>query len=410
MVLGGRAVEGLAGLGVMPIVMPQETPGGEIKDGGGARASASPLPDPAFWSGRRVLLTGHSGFKGGWTALWLRRLGARVTGIALPPETPSLHALARVGRHVAVEHVLDLRDQGAVANAVRLAEPEIVLHLAAQPLVRRSLAEPVPTFATNVMGTLHLLEALRHGPPPAAILVVTTDKVYAPAGHPHGYAETDPLGGEDPYAASKAACEMAVAAMARNFLIPAGIPVGVARAGNVVGGGDFAADRLIPDIVRAVRAGQQPIIRHPGATRPWQHVLDCISGYLLHAQALAACARSQVGADGAGSLTTAARANALAALNFGPADGTSLTVAAIADATLRAFGRDSAWISGLPDKRETHALALDSTLARQTLGWRERLSGPALIDLTTAWYRAWADGADMHDFTLSQIAAFEALP
>ena len=354
----------------------------------------APLPDPGFWSGRRVLLTGHTGFKGGWTALWLHHLGAQVIGFSLPAEQPSLHALARVGQYVAAEHLVDLRNPDAVARTVRQAAPEIVLHLAAQPLVRRSLAEPVATFATNVMGTLHLLQALRDGPKPEAVLVVTTDKVYAPAHRPHGHPETDPLGGEDPYGASKAACEMAVAAMARNFLGPAGIPVGVARAGNVVGGGDFAADRLIPDIVRATRAGQRPEIRHPGATRPWQHVLDCVCGYLLHAQALAGT-----------SVTLAPPA-----LNFGPADGTSLTVAAIAAATLRAFGVDGAWTTGTPDARETHTLALDSTLARRTLGWRERLSGRTMIDMTTAWYRAWADGADMHDFTLAQIAAYEALP
>lgn len=361
----------------------------------GNAAVPAPLPDPGFWSGRRVLLTGHTGFKGGWAALWLHRMGAQVTGLGLPAEQPSLHALARVGQHVVTEHLIDLRDQESVARATRQAAPEIVLHLAAQPLVRQSLAEPVETFATNVMGTLHLLQALRDGPKPAAVLVVTTDKVYAPARRPHGYAESDPLGGEDPYGASKAACEMAVAAMARNFLLPAGIPVGVARAGNVVGGGDFAADRLIPDIVRATRAGRRPVIRHPGATRPWQHVLDCICGYLLHAQALAGASETQ--------------GQVPPALNFGPVDGTSVTVGAIAAATLRAFGDDGAWAPGTPDARETHALALDSTLARQSLGWRERLSGPALIDLTTAWYRAWADGADMHDVTLAQIAAFEAL-
>jgi len=390
--------------------LPRDVPPDGVASHLQAKATRAPLPDPCFWSGRRVLLTGHTGFKGGWTALWLHRLGAHVTGLALDAEEPSLHALARVGDHVAADLRLDIRDQDAVTRAVRQAAPDIVLHLAAQPLVRRSLVQPVETFATNVMGTLHLLHALRDGPPPRAVLVVTTDKVYAPPdggiiGHAH--AETDRLGGEDPYAASKAACEMAVAAMARNFLVPAGIPVGVARAGNVIGGGDFAADRLIPDIVRATRAGQVPVIRHPGATRPWQHVLDCVCGYLLHTQALAGSAGGSARPACGGPQPVP---GAPATLNFGPADGASVTVGSIAAATLRAFGQDGEWAQGPHDARETHALALDSTLARRSLGWRERLTGQTMIDMTTAWYRAWADGADMHDFTLAQIAAYEALP
>lgn len=351
-----------------------------------------PLPSPTFWSGKRVLLTGHTGFKGGWAALWLRRLGATVTGLALAPTDPSLHDLARVGDSLAASHILDLRDAGSVAAAIRRGEPEIVLHMAAQPLVRAALADPVGTFATNVMGTLHVLLALREIAPPAAVLVVTTDKVYAPPDRLAGYAESDPLGGADPYAASKAACELAVRAMARNFLMPAAIPVATARAGNVIGGGDFAADRLIPDIVRAVRAGRDPVIRHPAATRPWQHVLDCLCGYLLQAEALAT------------------RANQPDSLNFGPEANRSATVGALAAAMLRALGREPHWAEGSADTREATALTLNASRARRVLGWRERLTGPALIEATAAWYRAWADGADMHRFTLDQIAAYEAMP
>lgn len=352
----------------------------------------NPLPSAAFWSGRRVLLTGHTGFKGGWAALWLRRLGASVTGLALPPDDPSLFALAAVADTLDASHLVDLRDADAVTAAVHTARPDIVLHLAAQPLVRQALADPVDTFATNVMGTLHLLQALRGIHPPSAVLVVTTDKVYAPPDRPLGYTETDALGGGDPYAASKAACEIAVATMVRNYLAPAGIAVATARAGNVVGGGDFAADRLIPDLVRAARAGCDPVIRHPAATRPWQHVLDCLCGYLLQAEALAT------------------RADQPGTLNFGPQADQSLSVGDLAATMLRALGVQPAWRDGATDTREAPALTLDATLARRVLGWRERLAGPALIETTAAWYRAWADGADMHRFTLDQIATYEALP
>lgn len=351
-----------------------------------------PLPSTRFWAGKRVLLTGHTGFKGGWAALWLRRLGATVTGLALAPTDPSLHDLARVSDSLAASHVLDLRDAGPVTAAIRRAAPEIVLHMAAQPLVRAALADPVGTFATNVMGTLHVLQALRDIATPAAVLVVTTDKVYAPPDRLAGYAETDPLGGADPYAASKAACELAVRAMARNFLVPAAIPVATARAGNVIGGGDFAADRLIPDIVRALRTGRDPVIRHPAATRPWQHVLDCLCGYLLQAEALAT------------------RTDQPDSLNFGPEADCSATVGTLAAAMLRALGHEPHWAEGSADAREATALTLNASQARCVLGWRERLTGPALIEATAAWYRAWADGADMHRFTLDQIAAYEAMP
>ena len=360
-----RALEDLEGLGV-----PQS------------------LPDPRFWASRNVLLTGHTGFKGSWAALWLHRLGARVTGLALPPADPGMHGLARVADTLD-SRMVDIRDQAAIAALLREARPEIVLHMAAQPLVRRSLADPVESFAVNVLGTVNLLQALRETPP-RAVLVVTTDKVYAPPPAPRAHPETDPLGGADPYAASKAACEIATASMARNFLEPAGTRVATARAGNVIGGGDFAPDRLIPDIIRAT---QPPTIRHPNATRPWQHVLDCLCGYFIYTEALA-------------------QGHAVStALNFGPAGTHSETVGAIAAAMLNAMERPPTWTTGAPpDGRETHELALDSTLARQTLGWRDRLTGPAMIETTAAWYRAWMQGRNMRDFTLRQIAAYEAMP
>lgn len=352
---------------------------------------SSPLPDPAFWAGKRVLLTGHTGFKGSWAALWLHRLGARLTGLALPQPDPSLHALAQV-RDCMDSRMVDLRDQAAIAALLTEVRPEIVLHLAAQPLVRRSLADPVESFAVNVLGTVHLLQALR-ATPPQAVLVVTTDKVYAPPPTPRAHPETDPLGGADPYAASKAACEVATAAMARNFLAPAGIRVATARAGNVIGGGDFAPDRLIPDVIRAARLGHTPALRHPGATRPWQHVLDCLCGYLLYTEALAS---GRPLPD---------------ALNFGPGDTSPATVGKIATAMLTAMDHTAEWThADTIDSRETHELALDSSLARETLGWRDRLSDTAMIEMTAAWYRAWMRGRTMHAFTLDQIAAYEAMP
>ncbi len=360
-----RALEDLEGLGGVP----------------------SSLPDPRFWAGRTVLLTGHTGFKGSWAALWLHRLGARVTGLALPPAEPGLHGLARVADTMD-SRMVDIRDQAAIAALLREARPEILLHMAAQPLVRRSLADPVESFAVNVLGTVNLLQALREMPP-RAVLVVTTDKVYAPPPAPRAHPEIDPLGGADPYAASKAACEIATASMARNFLEPAGTRVATARAGNVIGGGDFAPDRLIPDIIRA---SQPPTIRHPTATRPWQHVLDCLCGYLLYAEALAQ------------------GRTVPPALNFGPAETQPATVGTIAAAILAAMDRPPTWVGNeTTDARETHELALDSSLARKTLNWRDRLGGPAMIETTAAWYRAWMQGADMHDFTRHQIAAYEAM-
>lgn len=350
---------------------------------------SSALPLASFWAEKRVLLTGHTGFKGSWAALWLTRMGARVTGLALPAANPSLHALVGVDKAVD-SRIVDLRDVDGVAAVARTCSPEIVLHMAAQPLVRRSLLDPVETFAVNVMGTLHLMQALRVVPPPRAVLIVTTDKVYVPADRT--LRESDPLGGGDPYAASKAACELAVRAMAANFLAPAGIPVATARAGNVIGGGDFASDRLIPDIIRAERAGRTVEIRHPGATRPWQHVLDCLCGYLLYAEALA------IGRT------------VPATLNFGPSDASSVTVAAIARSMLTALGREPSWTDADPDMRETQALALDSSLARQSLRWRDRLAGPSLIKATAAWYRAWNEGQDMRAVSLNQIAEYEAMP
>ena len=351
-----------------------------------AQALADRRVDARFWAGKRVLLTGQTGFKGAWAALWLQRLGAQVHGFALPPaEGPTLYALA------AIEQGLeggfgDLRDRDVVAAAVERTDPDIALHLAAQPLVRRSFADPVETFASNVMGTVHLLEALRSCRRLKAILVVTTDKVYANDERGSAFAEEDRLGGHDPYAASKAACELVAASYAASFFNAAGVPLATARGGNVIGGGDFSVDRIVPDVFRALSAGVPVRLRNPDATRPWQHVLDCLAGYLLYLETLA----------DAGTVP--------AALNFGPAPQSPLSVAALVTRMQHALGTEAGWERDAGDHpREMATLALSSIKAREALSWRDRLPGEAAVAATAAWYEAYRKGADMRAFTLQQI-------
>ena len=349
------------------------------------------LPDPAFWPGKKVLLTGHTGFKGSWAALWLTAIGAEVTGFALEPDQrPCLFDLANVESVLAGSVIADLADRAALQRAVTAAAPDIVLHLAAQALVRRSLADPVTTIATNVLGTAHLLEAVRTGPVrPRAILVVTSDKVYANDEAGHAFAEGDRLGGKDPYSASKAAAELVTASYGRSYLSAAGIALATARGGNVIGGGDFSADRLVPDFIRAIEADRPLVLRHPSATRPWQHVLDCLNGYFLYAQALA-------------------KGEALPpALNFGPDPSLPLSVGAVADRLYAAFGQTSSWRhEPEPGSLEMQALAVDSAKARARLGWFDRLPGENAVQWTADWYAAHRTGRDMAAFTRDQIAAY----
>jgi len=351
-----------------------------------------PGPEPDFWRGRRVLVTGHTGFKGAWAVLWLRRLGAHVTGIALPPCERCLFRLLHL-HELVTSRFVDLQDAAAVSAAVADARPELVLHLTAQPSVHRSLAEPAESFAVNVLGTVNLLNALRATPDLRTVLVVTTDKVYADDGDGRAHTEQDRLGGRDPYSASKAASELATAAMAQSFLAPQGVAVATARAGNVIGGGDFAPGRLVPDAVNAALGGQPLTLRNPDASRPWQHVLDCISGYLTYLAALTIDPTLPP------------------ALNFGPRSPHGPSVGEIANAMLDALGAHGGWDWVPPPQiTETHALALDSTLARRTLGWSDRLPGRLMIAATAEWYRAWAKGADMRTVTCQQIRDYEALP
>jgi CDP-glucose 4,6-dehydratase len=353
-----------------------------------------PLVDPDFWRDRAVLLTGHTGFKGAWLALWLRALGARVAGLSAGvPSAPSLYELARAGDGVA-EFDVDVRDHRAVLAAFAAARPEIVVHLAAQPLVRRSLADPRATYETNVMGTVNVLEAVRATPSVRVAVVVTSDKCYAndPAREPRPFVEGDPFGGSDPYSSSKGCAELVVAAYRSSFFAGGdGARVGSARAGNVIGGGDWGAERLIPDIMRGALAGRPILLRSPAAVRPWQHVLNPLSGYLRLAEALHAAPDMQGG------------------WNFGPALDDVRSVRWIADRLGELWPVALRWdLAPGPHPHEAQFLALDSGKARERLGWAPTWDLEQALDGIVAWYRALRDGDDMRALTLAQVEAFQA--
>lgn len=348
------------------------------------------LPDPAFWRGRRVLLTGHTGFKGGWLTLWLDRLGAHVHGLALPPEgTPNLFTLAQI-EGVTGPGMGDIRDGETVRRAYAQADPEVVLHMAAQPLVHEGYRTPEATFATNVLGTAHVLGAAR-GTGVRAIVAVTTDKVYHNREWLYPYRENDRLGGYDPYSASKAAAELVVNCYRTSFLAQDGIALASARAGNVVGGGDWSPDRLIPDAVRAwLKAGVLEV-RHAGATRPWQHVLEPLAGYLLLAERL----HSDRTAAGA--------------WNFGPEPGEAATVRTVVEHARAAWGQSEVcYGDGSAGPHEAGWLALETVKARRELGVVPRWDLPQTIARTIAWYQAQADGADARELCHADIEAYEA--
>jgi CDP-glucose 4,6-dehydratase len=349
-------------------------------------------PDPAFWSGKHVLLTGHTGFKGSWAAVWLASMGAKVTGLALAPDqTPALFDLAGVGGLVD-SRIADLRDQAAVERALKGETFDVVLHMAAQPIVRTSIEDPVGTFAANVLGTAHLLQALRGQPALQAILVVTSDKIYANNEQGRAFQEGDALGGKDPYSASKAAAEIVTQSFARSFFAKASVPVATARGGNVIGGGDFSRDRLVADIVRAGQAQGVTVLRHPEATRPWQHVLDCVAGYLVYLERLAS--------DPA----------APRALNFGPKPGgAEVTVGELATRATQALGAKPWRHEPDPNSLEAKALGIDASLARQVLGFESRLDAPAAVEWTMDWYRAQAEGGEALALVQDQIKRYESL-
>ncbi len=339
-----------------------------------------------------MLVTGHTGFKGAWLCLLLLHRGARVSGLSLPAEEGGLFDATGLGEHVETFHC-DLRDAGATRAAVARARPEIVLHLAAQPLVLRSYLDPATTWTTNLMGTLNLLEALRALDRPLTLIAVTTDKVYAENPRAEAFRESDPLGGHDPYAASKAACEILLESHRRSFLAEAGIRVGVARAGNVIGGGDWAANRILPDLVRARMAGQPLEIRNPAATRPWQHVLDPLCGYLLMAERL----------EGGATLPTA--------LNFGPDPEDERSVADLVQEARRWWPESTDRAAERPAKSSGHEaprLALSTDLVRRSLGWRPKWSFATSVEQTMHWYRSVCEGAPARALSESQVVLFEA--
>jgi CDP-glucose 4,6-dehydratase len=347
----------------------------------------------SFWHGKRVLITGHTGFKGSWLSLWLARLGAEVEGFALsPPTDPSCFEAAGVGRHIQ-SHIGDIRDADAVLRQFQRQQPEIVFHLAAQPLVRLSHRDPVGTYLTNVMGTVHVLDAARRTGSARVIVAVTSDKCYENREQLWGYREHDAMGGYDPYSSSKGCAELVAAAYRRSYFESPDrerTRLATARAGNVIGGGDWAEDRLVPDCLRALGRGETIVLRRPNAVRPWQHVMEPLAGYLTLAQKLW---------QGDRGVTSA--------YNFGPYDSEIQPVSAIVGKLVDLWGSGAWKVEPSDDLHEAGLLALDSTLARTELGWRPRLSVPDALALTVEWFRAYQAGCAMDEFTCRQIAEYE---
>jgi CDP-glucose 4,6-dehydratase len=351
---------------------------------------------PGFWRGKRVFVTGHTGFKGSWLSLWLQQLGADLTGYALsPPTNPSLFEVAKVEGGMR-SIIADIRDANALAKGMREAKPDIVIHMAAQPLVRYSYQNPVETYATNVMGTVHLLEAVRQTDTVRAVVIVTSDKCYDNKEWPWGYRENEPMGGYDPYSNSKGCAELVTAAYRNSYFNPAkhgehGVAVGSGRAGNVIGGGDWAQDRLIPDILRAIESGRPVHIRSPHAIRPWQHVLEPLSGYLALAEKLftdgPACAEGW---------------------NFGPADEDARPVQWIVERLTQSWGEGASWeLDKNPQPHEAHYLKLDCSKAKAKLEWHPKWQLAVTLTGIVEWHKTMLNRADMKAFTCGQITHYE---
>ncbi|MBC7490043.1 MAG: CDP-glucose 4,6-dehydratase [Glaciimonas sp.] len=356
---------------------------------------------PEFWRGRSVLLTGHTGFKGGWLSLWLQQLGAEVHGLALaPPSTPNLFDAAQVGQFMASSTFADIRDSAAVLSVFKKTRPEIVIHMAAQALVRESYSAPLDTYAVNVMGTANILDAVRATAEAKAAIIVTSDKCYENREWNWGYREVDNLGGYDPYSSSKACAELVAAAYRTSYFSPAryfehGMAVATARAGNVIGGGDWASDRLIPDLLYALERGKPVSIRNPQSVRPWQHVLEPLSGYLSLAEKLAS-SRGVTYGD---------------AWNFGPADDDARPVQWIVEQMIELWGNNAGWvIDEQLQPHEARYLKLDCSKAQTNLGWKPRWKLARALSAIIDWQRAYTAGADMRARTLAQIHDFEGLP
>lgn len=341
-----------------------------------------------------VLVTGHTGFKGSWLCLWLQRLGAQVHGLALaPPTQPSLFDAAGVAEALSSHELADIRDPLRVQQTLARVQPRLVFHLAAQPLVRASYQDPLGTWSANVMGTAHVLEAIRQTPSVKAAVCITTDKCYENREWLWGYRENDPLGGYDPYSASKAGAELVIASYRQSWFQQGGPLVASGRAGNVIGGGDWALDRLVPDAYRAVAAGQTLEIRSPGATRPWQHVLESLNGYLHLAAGL-----------------LQGRRELASAFNFGPGPDSNCSVAHLLN-TLQAHWPELQWdcpVAGEPRVHEANFLYLDSAKARQMLGWQPRWDLSQTLAQTAGWYRAFlADPTRARELCLAQLQQFD---
>ncbi|MEL7157221.1 MAG: CDP-glucose 4,6-dehydratase [Actinomycetota bacterium] len=347
-----------------------------------------------FWQGKKVLITGNTGFKGSWLTLWLRRLGAVVEGLALdPPTKPAMFDAVGLRDSITWHHG-DVQDTDFVTEAVRAAEPDVVFHLAAQVLVRDSYDDPVHTIATNVMGTTNVLNAARQVPALQSLVVITSDKCYENLEWHWAYREDEQMGGHDPYSASKGCAELITSSMRRSFYAgPDTAWVGSARAGNVIGGGDWSTDRLIPDIVKAFAEGEEVVIRMPEAIRPWQHVLEPLSGYIMLAEQLATA--GEPFAEG---------------WNFGPADAEAMPVGWIVEQMAKRWGEGASFRIERDGPHEAKFLKLDSSKARNELGWRPRLSVDMALDWVVDWSRAYLSDKDMEQFTIDQIAAYEALP
>lgn len=345
----------------------------------------------AFWKGKKVLLTGHTGFKGSWLALWLQHLEASVVGYALPAHTePSLFALANVAAGM-ISVMGDVRDMKSLDALLAEHRPEVVFHLAAQSLVRPSYADPLSTYSTNVMGTVNLLETVRQNQGVRALVIITSDKCYENREWLWGYRENEPMGGYDPYSSSKGCAELVTAAYRNSYFSAGGTAVASARAGNVIGGGDWAEDRLVPDAVNAFIAERPVEIRNPKAIRPWQHVLEPLAGYLVLAEKL--YLEGQVFAEG---------------WNFGPADQDARQVAEVVNRLAELWGEGASWrLSPGAHPHEARHLGLDCSKARARLGWMPRLALDQALVGTVEWYRAWVDQADMRNFSEAQIERYQ---